>query len=160
MGIEPFLIASTVRTVIGQRLVRRLSDDGLEQYDSDQAETAAINDNIGKLLPEDEASMAKTAEDIGYKTLPLAGQKSYKLYRGVDKPEHPGGYKGRLGLYEVFDMSDEIQKLILDRATSTDIQKAAAAKGMISMRQDGYLKALAGMTTVEEVNRVAAAENS
>jgi type IV pilus assembly protein PilB len=59
-------------------------------------------------------------------------------------------------LYEVFEISEAIQHLILERATSTDIQKQAQAEGMITMRQDGYLKALAGMTSISEVNRVAA----
>lgn len=160
MGIEPFLIASTVRTVIGQRLVRRLSPEGLETYDSTAPETVAIHENIGSLLPKNSEEATAAAKDIGYETLPLATQEKYTLYKGTDHPDHPGGYKGRLGLYEVFSMSEEIQKLILDRATSSEIQKVAAEQGMISMRQDGYLKALAGMTTIDEVNRVAAADNS
>ena len=59
-------------------------------------------------------------------------------------------------LYEVFEISEEIQNLILKRATSSEIQKLAQSQGMITMREDGYLKALAGMTTISEVNRVAA----
>lgn len=160
MGIEPFLIASTVRTVIGQRLVRRLDTDGLQTYDSSAPDAAAIQENIGHLLPKTKEEAQAFAQDLGYESLPLAKQSSYKLYKGEDSPEHPGGYRGRLGLYEVFNMSEEIQKLVLDRATSSDIQAMAAKQGMISMRQDGYLKALAGMTTIEEVNRVAAADNS
>ena len=65
-----------------------------------------------------------------------------------------------MGLYEVFDVDETIQKLILARATSADIQKAAKANGMVNMREDGYFKALAGMTTIGEVNRVAAADNA
>ncbi len=62
-----------------------------------------------------------------------------------------------MGLYEVFDIDEDIQSLILKHSTSAEIQKAAQAQGMISMRQDGYLKALAGYTTLDEVNRVAGA---
>jgi type IV pilus assembly protein PilB len=62
-----------------------------------------------------------------------------------------------MGLYEVFEVSEQIQQLILKRSTSAEIQKLAQTQGMVSMRQDGYLKALAGQTTLTEVNRVAAA---
>lgn len=154
MGIEPFLIASTVRVVIGQRLVRRLAEP--EPYECDAIEAAAINKNIGHLLPEKPEDVKKYAEDLGYETLPLRGQTAYTLYKGKDTPETPNGFKGRLGLYEVFDVKENIQDLIMKRATSAEIQKAAQANGMITMQQDGYLKALAGMTTLAEVNRVAA----
>ncbi|MCA9333446.1 type II/IV secretion system protein, partial [Candidatus Saccharibacteria bacterium] len=159
MGIEPFLIASTVRTVIGQRLVRRIGDER-ESYESDKTETEAINTTIGSLLPETEASSKKQSEELGYKTLPLRGQTAYTLYKGKDSPDAPGGYKGRMGLYEVFDVTSEIQELILKRSTSSEIQKVAREQGMITMREDGYLKALAGDTTLAEVNRVAAADSA
>lgn len=160
MDIEPFLIASTVRTVIGQRLVRRISND-FESYPSDKTETEAINSAISELLPGSEAEREKVSTDLGYENLPLKGQNAYTLFKGVESPDAPGGFKGRLGLYEVFAVTEKIQELILKRATSTEIQKAAEAEqGMVTMRQDGYLKALAGMTTVNEVNRVAAADSS
>lgn len=155
MGIEPFLIASTVNTVIGQRLVRRVSEDK-ETYQSTDLETKSIQDTIGHLLPRDRASVAQVSADLGYKDLPLAGQKAYTLVKGKDSPSTPGGYKGRVGLYEVMDVSEEIQGLIVKRATSAEIQNMAMKQGMITMREDGYLKALQGMTTLEEVNRVAA----
>jgi len=161
MGIEPFLIASTVHTVIGQRLVRRVrQDEGLEKYSSDKLETEAIRKTLGKYLPEKQADMAAVAKDLGYKTLPLRNENAYTLFKGVDSPEAPGGYKGRLGLYEVFEVSEAIQQLILKRATSAEIQRAAEAEGMINMHVDGYLKALAGLTTLAEVNRVATEDNA
>jgi type IV pilus assembly protein PilB len=157
MGIEPFLIASTVRTVIGQRLVRRVNEKDRETYDSTPAETAAIKQTLGGLLPADEQARARVQEDLGYENLPLANQNAYTLVKGVDSPDAPGGYKGRMGLYEVFEITEKIQQLIIKRATSTEIQKIAQAEqNMVSMRQDGYLKALAGLTTLNEVNRVAA----
>jgi len=159
MGIEPFLIASTVHTVIGQRLVRRTADDRTS-YQSDKAETAAIQATLGKLLPGSTAERAKVAEDIGYDNLPLKGQNAYTLFKGKDAPETPGGYKGRMGLYEVFEISEPIQDLILKRSTSAEIQKAARAEGMVTMKEDGYLKALTGQTTLEEVNRVAATDSA
>ena len=159
MGIEPFLIASTVRTVIGQRLVRRVADNK-ESYQSDAAEVQAVQENIGYLLPESEQVRAKVAQDLGYESLPLRTDKAYTLYKGKDSPDTPGGYKGRMGLYEVFEVDESIQKLILERATSSEIQKVARKNGMINMREDGYLKALAGFTTISEVNRVAAADSA
>ncbi len=159
MGIEPFLIASTVRTVIGQRLVRRLTDKA-ETYQSSPTETEAIHQALKGLLPETEAEAKKLAEDLGYKSLPTIGQSAYTLYKGKDSASAPGGYKGRVGLYEVFDVTPEIQQLILKRATSSEIQKVAMQQGMVNMRQDGYLKALTGLTSLEEVNRVAAEDSA
>jgi len=154
MEIEPFLIASTVRTVIGQRLVRRISGSR-QNYTSDAVETESIKKTIGTLLPKTPADMAKVAEDLGYESLPLQGENAYTLTKGIDGPETPGGYKGRMGIYEVFNVTEQIQNLILKHATSAEIQKMAESQGMITMRQDGYLKALAGYTTLTEINRVA-----
>lgn len=159
MGIEPFLIASTVHTVIGQRLVRRIGKNS-ETYQSDAAEAAAIKETLGKILPDSKEKMAAAAEDLGYKSLPLSTDSAYTLTRGIDSPESPNGYKGRMGVYEVFDVSEHIQELILKRATSNEIQTQAQKEGMVTMRQDGYLKALAGQTTLKEVNRVASADSA
>jgi type IV pilus assembly protein PilB len=159
MGIEPFLIASTVRTVIGQRLVRRNAAD-TETYEADKVEIEAIKKTIGQLLPKTAEDMAKVAADLGYESLPLATQNAYTLTKGKDSPNAPGGYKGRMGVYEVFNISPEIQQLILKRATSAEIQDMAIKQGMVTMREDGYLKALAGRTTLTEVNRVASAADA
>lgn len=157
MGIEPFLIASTVHTVIGQRLVRRIEDEGKISYDATPPEVEAIHSTIGPLLPDSAAHMNSMANNLGYKILPLRTQNAYTLFKGQDSPDTPGGYKGRMGLYEVFEVTEQIQQLILKRSTSAEIQKLAQSQGMVTMRQDGYLKALAGQTTLTEVNRVAAA---
>jgi type IV pilus assembly protein PilB len=159
MNIEPFLIASTVHTVIGQRLVRRLAP-GAKPYKSNIAETEAINSTIGHLLPKTPEEVAKVSKDLGYSGLPLANQNAYTLFEPVSSQEVPDGLKGRMGLYEVFEITDKIQELILKRSTSSEIQKAAQSQGMVTMREDGYLKALAGMTTISEVNRVAAADSA
>ncbi len=155
MGIEPFLIASTVNMVIGQRLVRRVSSKHTS-YQSSTVETQTIQATVGHLLPKTSAEMPAIATDLGYKDLPLAGQNSYTLVKGHDSPQTPRGYSGRLGLYEVMDVTEEIQNMIVRRATSGEIQRTAMEQGMLTMRQDGYLKALAGVTTLEEVNRVVA----
>lgn len=153
MDIEPFLIASTVNTIIGQRLVRRVATKR-DAYQSTPIETENILATVGHLLPKTKEDVARVSEDLGYKDLPLAGQKAYTLVKGRDTPQTPHGYSGRAGLYEVMDVSEEIQALIVERSTSATIQRKAVEQGMITMRQDGYLKALQGVTTLEEVNRV------
>lgn len=155
MGIEPFLIASTVNTIIGQRLVRRVAAKR-DVYQSSPIETQNILTTVGHLLPKTPADVARVSDDMGYKDLPLAGQSAYTLVKGKDTPQTPRGYKGRAGLYEVMDVNEEIQSMIVARATSAAIQRKAVEQGMVTMRQDGYLKALQGLTTLEEVNRVAA----
>lgn len=155
MGIEPFLIASTVNTIIGQRLVRRIGPKR-ESYQSTPIETQNILRTVGHLLPKTQGDVAAVAADLGYKDLPLAGQSAYTLVRGIDSPQTPHGYSGRVGLYEVMDVNTDIQNLIVAHSTSSEIQRLAVSQGMITMRQDGYLKALQGLTTIEEVNRVSA----
>lgn len=155
MEIEPFLIASTVNTIIGQRLVRRVAKRR-ETYQSNPLETQNISATVGHLLPKTPEEVAVISEDLGYQDLPLAGQSAYTLVRGIDTPQSPGGYSGRAGLYEVMDASEEIQSMITRRATTAEIQRQAQREGMVTMRQDGYLKALQGITTLEEVNRVTA----
>ncbi len=159
MGIEPFLIASTVNTIIGQRLVRRIADDRTP-YQTNKAETEAIAQTVGRFLPKTQAEAAQVAEDLGYKSLPPQGQNAYTLWRGKETSQTPGGYKGRLGLYEVLDVNDELESMILNRSTSGEIQQKASELGMVTMREDGYLKALTGLTTIDEVNRVTAADSA
>lgn len=154
MGIEPFLIASTVHTVIGQRLVRKVVPGG-QAYNSSPAETKAIQVALGHLLPKTPAQVASVGQDLGYANLPLANQNAYTLVKGKPSPDNQSGFAGRMGLYEVFQVTEQIQDLILKRSTSATIQQMAMAQGMVTMRQDGYLKALAGLTTLLEVNRVA-----
>lgn len=155
MKVEPFLIASTVNTIIGQRLVRRVAAKR-DTYQSSPIETQNILATVGHLLPKTKADVARVSEDLGYKDLPLAGQSAYTLVKGKDTLQTPRGYSGRAGLYEVMDVTTEIQDLIVARSTSAEIQRKAVEQGMITLRQDGYLKALQGITTIEEVNRVAA----
>jgi type II secretory ATPase GspE/PulE/Tfp pilus assembly ATPase PilB-like protein len=160
MGIEPFLIASTVHTVSGQRLVRQVAPASKQQYESNAAETVAIKETLTGLLPDTPEAEEAMSKDLGYANLPLANQNAYTLYKGKDTQDTPGGYHGRVGVYEVFEVSEVIQELIVKRSTSLDIQKEAQKQGMLTMRQDGYLKALNGDTSLAEVNRVAALDNA
>jgi type IV pilus assembly protein PilB len=156
--IEPFLIASTVRTVIGQRLVR-IIDGEPEAYNASALEVGAINTTIGNLLPKVKGDKT-IIEDLGYGDLPARSENAYTLYKGKANPNNPSGYKGRMGLYEAFNVNEEIQNLIIKRATSAEIQNMAQKQGMITMRQDGYFKALTGKTTLSEINRVAATDSA
>ena len=154
MGIEPYLLASTLNTVIGQRLVRRVAPKR-EAVHSNEMETKQINDLVGNILPQNQQQVAMVSEDLGYTGLPVVNPNGYTLVRGIDDRETPGGYKGRAGLYETIEVDDDIQKMITKRATSSEIMKLARTKGTLTMRQDGMMKALTGITTVSEVNRVA-----
>ncbi|MDO4611892.1 MAG: GspE/PulE family protein [Candidatus Saccharibacteria bacterium] len=154
MGIEPFLLASTLNVVIGQRLVRRITDKR-EIYKSSELETSSINGIIGNLLPQNPEDVAAISEDLGYPGLPIKNSNHYMLARGIDTKETPGGYKGRAGLYEAIEVDEDIQKMIVNHSTAAEIMRLAREKGTITMRQDGVLKALSGVTTIEEINRVA-----
>ncbi len=154
MGIEPFLLASTLNTVIGQRLVRRVAQKRTS-FQSNEMQTAEIKEVVGELLPKTKEEVPSVSEDLGYRGLPLADQSAYNLVKGVDDPDSPGGYAGRAGLYEAIEVDEDMQKMIISRSTSAEIMRAAKEKGTITMRQDGILKALTGVTTIEEVNRVA-----
>ena len=154
MGIEPFLLASTLNVVIGQRLARRITEKR-EFYKSSELETKSINSIVGDLLPNDKELIAEVGEDLGYPGLPIRNDNYYVLAKGIDTKESPGGYKGRCGLYETIEVDEDIQKMIINHATANEIMRLAKSKGTITMRQDGVLKVLSGTTTLEEVNRIA-----
>ena len=154
MDIEPFLLASTLNVVIGQRLVRRVTEKH-EMYKTSEIETKGINDIVGNLLPTSKEVIAEVGEDLGYPDLPIKNDDHYMLAKGMDTKETPGGYSGRAGLFETITVDEDIQKMIISHATANEIMRLAKSKGTVTMRQDGILKALSGITTIEEVNRVA-----
>ena len=154
MGIEPFLLASTLNVVIGQRLVRRITEKR-ELYKSNEVETKGINSIVGDLLPKTKEDVSAVSEDLGYSGLPVLSNDHYMLAHGMETKETPGGYKGRAGLYETIIVDEDIQKLIISHSTANEIMRLAKSKGTITMRQDGILKVLSGITSIEEVNRVA-----
>ena len=154
MGIEPFLIASVVRVVIGQRLVRRVVPEECEEYTPTQKEKEEI----------ERAFHIKNADD--WKTImglvnqaqeAFESPKSSKftLWRPKkDLPEGHTGYRGRMGIYEVLKVSGEIEKMIVANATSEQIQEQAIKDGMTTMHVDGLIKAALGLTSIEEILRV------
>jgi type IV pilus assembly protein PilB len=148
MEIEPFLIASTVSTAMAQRLVRKLCPKCKKPYKATPALIEAINKTIGGILPKNEKEM----KEIGYENIPMAGSKEYTLYQPQGCGEcNNTGYSGRIGVYEAFKITPAIEKLVVKHATSSEVQDQAISEGMITMRQDGFLKALEGNTTIEEV---------
>ncbi len=129
MGIEPFLVATSVHMIVAQRLVRKICQD------------------------------CKTPEDISPQLLIDAGYtpeeaKTVKVYKGAGCSTCGNkGYKGRVGLYEVLEITDELRELILVGASALELRKKAIEQGMISLRRSGLIKCAAGMTTLEEVFR-------
>lgn len=133
MKVEPFLIASTVNIVIGQRLVRRICE----------------NCKIKKVLTEAEV---KSLSDI----LPMEtikGHNTFYIGKGC-KECGDSGYLGRIGIHEVIDVDNEIREAIMRRANADEIKKIAIKSGMITMVEDGFLKAVEGITTIQEILRV------
>ena len=161
MGIEPFLIASTVKAVIGQRLVRRLCMNCRQEYTPNQEELKYITEmfNIDTKSIKKIHSLEQQAFDdkIGGDT-PMGSteQTIARLWKpnpeGCDECGH-NGFKGRVGIYEVLGISIPIQKMITANATSNDIQDQAISEGMVTMQMDGLIKSLRGITTTEEVLR-------
>jgi type IV pilus assembly protein PilB len=156
MNIEPFLIASTINTVIGQRLVRKLCDNCKESYKTGESETTSIQETLKEVLPKAKNDLERAKKDFGYDTIPMADDKSYSLYKAKGCSKCVKGYKGRIGIYEVFAMTETMEKLLSKHATTSEVQNQAQADGMLTMKQDGYLKVINGLTTLEEVARVAA----
>lgn len=135
LGAEDFLLSSTVNAIAAQRIVRRICPNCKEVYSPPSSLVIEMKAVLGKLLTEKE---------------------ELKMYRGkgCEKCSHLG-YIGRIGIFEVLVASEKILKLILESADMASIEKQAVNEGMITLKQDGYLKVIRGETTIEEVLRVA-----
>ena len=160
MKIEPFLIASTVNAVIGQRLVRRLCKhcrervampNELQQQIFDLLHTNQEFDNAKMHRLEKRAKEDGVGEDVELSTTETNIDYYWKPHEGGCEHCNHTGYKGRVGIYEVLDNTVEIQKMIIAAATANEIQDQAIKEDMIIMRTDGIIKALRGMTSFEEV---------
>jgi type IV pilus assembly protein PilB len=130
MGIEPFLTASAVTLVVAQRLARRLCADCKEQYTPDEVALTRIG------FPFEPGSPPK-----------LFRSKGCKKCNGI-------GYKGRMGVHEVMRMSESLERLTVENASTDELKRAAVSEGMLTLRDDGFSKALLGQTSIEEVLRV------
>lgn len=148
MGIPAFLVASTCNLIVAQRLVRKICQDCIESYTLTKAE-------IDKL--EKEIKFSTIISSLEKQGLITQKQSTSSLlfYRGKGcKKCGQSGYKGRLGLYEVLEVDSNISDLILKGAAAKDITASARERGMITIMEDGFIKAKSGITTIEEVLRV------
>lgn len=137
MGAEPFLLASTLTAIVAQRISRRVCEHCKETFEPEAEVQEDIKKVLGNLFP------LKEGEKI-------------TLSRGKGCPEcSDTGYFGRIGIFEVLPVTEKIARQIIEHAAAIDIEKTAVSEGMITMKQDGYLKALEGATSLEEVLRVA-----
>lgn len=141
LGAEPFLVTSALNCIVGQRIARKICPTCREQYTPDTTVMQDIQKELGSLIPKD---------------------KPIVLFRGKGTinnqpcPTCNGEmYLGRLGIFEVFSVSNIVGKLVLKRAPMNEIEQQAISEGMVTMKQDGYLKAIEGITSIEEVLRVA-----
>ncbi len=133
---EPFLLASSISAIVGQRVCRRVCQECREPYTPPPEVLTDMRNVLGKLF---------TKED-----------KDVKLYKGKGCPACSNtGYVERVGIFEVLTIGEKIGKLVLERRPANEIEAQAVEDGMITMKQDGYLKVLEGATTMEEVLRVA-----
>lgn len=136
LGAETFLLASTMNAVLGQRIVRKICSHCKIEFTPPQQIVDEMKVVLGKYFPQ--------------------GQKEVKFFKGKGCDEcGSSGYMGRVGIFETLPISEKVASMVLQHADSGTIEKEAINEGMITMKQDGYLKVLAGVTTVEEVLRVA-----
>ena len=145
MGVEPFLLVSTVHVIIGQRLVRKLCDNK-DEYSMDKTTRAKIASEaefgvaLKTLVDEKLVKSGSTLDDL-------------RFYKPVPSAESDDGYKGRIGIHEVLTISSAIRDIILHSSTSEAIETQAKKEGMLTMFEDGLYKAARGITSLEEVLR-------
>ncbi|MEK7493754.1 MAG: ATPase, T2SS/T4P/T4SS family [Patescibacteria group bacterium] len=147
MGIESFLIASTVNAILAQRLVRKLCPEK-EKYHLTKDQIK----NLGEIFKLDDIIKIMKREKI---VAPDAEWDTIDFFKAKPSKESPSGYKGRVGMYEVLEVSENIRDLILKKESFPEIERAARAEGMVTMVEDGFIKAAQGYTSIEEILRVA-----
>lgn len=143
MGGEPFLIASSMTLSMAQRIVRLINSEYKEDYKPDQAVVEDMKKVLGPLF---DAWCRQNNKDPNNLVLSRPTE---------NRPPNEPAYKGRVGIFEVMPISEEIAKLILQNTPASEMEKVAIKDGMLLMKQDGYIKVLEGLTTIEEVLRVA-----
>jgi type IV pilus assembly protein PilB len=140
MGIEPFLITSSINIIIAQRLVRRICPKCKEEMKVPQAFIEEVKKELSAISAQNEQDKKRIPSE-------------FKFYHGVGCSNCSQGYVGRIGIFEVLRMTDEIEALTVEKRPANEIREAALKDGMITMKQDGILKALEGLTTIDEVFR-------
>ena len=143
MGVEPFLLTSSLNCIVGQRVLRKVCKDCVGEMEIPADKLAELKSTLGPIYDMIEDKFKKEGKKI---TLP-------KIV-GCEKCNNTG-YLGRIAIYEVMPVSEKLSKLIVSKGAASDIQRTAMEEGMITMKQDGYVKALEGITSMDEVIRVA-----
>ena len=143
MGAEPFLLASSMTCVLAQRIARVINPEYKEAYKPEKAVLEDIKRTLG-----DHFTRWLSQRQISESEIEL-------MRPSKDRPESEPDFKGRIAIFEVMKISEEIAKMIITRQPASDMEKASLREGMLLMKQDGYIKVLEGHTTVEEVLRVA-----
>ena len=146
MGAEKYLVPATLSAVLSQRLVRRLCDDCKERIQPKREIKQLLMKELEQISPQQEPTAGVYLANRG-KDISLFAAKGCKKCGG-------SGYTGRVGLFEVLVMTDELTNIILEKPSEPTIEKEAEAQHMLTLRQDGVLKVLDGMTTMEEIIRV------
>ncbi len=147
MKVEPFLISTTVNCIIAQRLVRTLYPESKEKYTLNESEIESLAKavDLERLL-----DILKREKIVS----PKANFENITFYRPKPAPDSPDGYKGRIGIHEVLEVTAKIRDMIIKNATSDEIEKQAKEEGMATMLEDGFMKAVQGLTSLEEILRV------
>ena len=143
MGMEPFLLTSSIHTVVAQRLARMLDVDQRQEYKLEDVELKEVLVELDKIPEEIRKKLEKDGLDLKHPT----------MFKAVQS-QGSSGYKGRVGIFEVLNVTDAIREDILKRSSGDAITAHAIGDGMITMVQDGLIKAMKGLTTLEEVWRV------
>lgn len=151
MGAEPFLVASTVNVIIAQRLVRKLCPDCRKEYQIDAKELKIFKDtyDMDKIF-----ETLQKCEATGDKMKSKKSWSEIKFFSAVGCEQCHAGYKGRSGIFEVLELDDDIKKMISQKASAEELNNKAIEKGMITMIEDGFIKAVQGITSLEEILRV------
>ena len=147
MGVEPFLLVSTLNVVIAQRLVRRLHRVS-DKYRLTQIEVESLRKHVNI-----DTILAKLREEK------IVGEKddfsTIEFSRPMPLPDAPDGYKGRVGIHEIMKVTPAIKELVIKNSSDAEIEKMSRSAGMLTMFEDGIFKAVQGLTSIEEVLRVA-----
>ena len=146
MKVEPFLLVSTINIVIGQRLVRKLSDSKEKYFlTKDEINVLKVHVDLDRVLAALKSEKVVGAE-ANWETIPL--------FRAVVAGSDENGYKSRVGIHEVLRMTPTIRSLVIKGSSSSDIEAQARKEGMLTMLEDGVFKCVQGLTSIEEVLRV------
>lgn len=167
MGIESYLLASTIRVIAAQRLPRRICQHCIQAIPANEEAMEALKNTLSTIKNFDIlqyttkiVAAKKQKGELGSAILKAPengpnGKQILYIYKGAGCDRCGGlGYSGRIGIFEVLDVNEKISRMVMEDVTSQDIENAGKENGMITMIQDGYLKVLEGLTSIEEVLRV------